>query len=302
MWPILISIGSFQISTAWLVLALGFLLSGFAFWRRGKEEHYSELSLFDGFLLSFIVGLLGARLLFIILHFSQFGWNVLDWFSFSSRPGSLELGFLIFSTFFMYRFALRKKWDAFEMLDFWSLSLTLWLLFSSLADFVSGAGRGKFTQWGMGVIFPGAIERTHPVQLYLAIFYLLLYGYLIWVESRYRIFEWYRLGRKSAQTGFLISTFFIFFSLFSALMLLFRLPEMLVFGWGFDVWVYILGAIIAVQLLLRRSDKPLLPNSFKERFSRGDKTEELLASTPKSTTADLAEKLKQHEESNSNPL
>lgn len=250
------------------MLVVGFLLSGFVFWKRGKEEHYSELQLFDGFLLSFIFGALTARLAFVLTHFSQFGWQIVSWFDFGGRPGTQDLVFLVAATLFLYRFALRKKWDAFEILDFWSLSLTLWLFFSALADFAAGSGRGRFTDWFVGVIFPGSIEKTHPVQLYLAILYLGLYLYLSWAESRYRIFEWYRMGKKSAQTGFLISSFCVFFSLFSAVILLFRLPEFFVFGFSLDFWLYVLGMIIGVQILLRRSDKPLLPTAFKERFSR----------------------------------
>ena len=225
MWPILFSFGFLTVRTSLVVLLLGFLVAGFAFWCRGKEEHYSEIQLFDGLVLSFLAGAVGARLGFIMLHFDQFGLNLFQWLDLVNSPGSLDLMFLVSATYFLYRFALRKKWDAFEVLDFWALSLSLWLMFSSLADFVAGTGRGKFTDLFIGVIFPGSIEKTHPTQLYFALFYLLLSRYLVWAESRYRIFEWYRMGRKSAQTGFLISNFLIFYSLFSLLMLLFRLPE-----------------------------------------------------------------------------
>lgn len=268
MWPTLFSVGIIRLPTAWVFLIVGFLLSGFAFWRRGREEHYSEWQLFDGFLLSFLVGGIGARLGFVLLHWQQFGWNLLEWFNLTGNPGSHDLLFLIIATLFLHRFALRKKWDAFEILDFWSISLTIWLIFNSLADFVSGAGRGKFTDWPIGLIFPGSIDKTHPVQLYLFVLFLGLYFYLVWAESRYRIFEWYRLGKKSAQTGFLISNFWLFFSLISAFTLLVRLPEFVVFGWSLDLWLYLLGAVIGVQVLLNRSDKPLLPNSLKQRFSR----------------------------------
>lgn len=268
MWPTLFSIGFISVPTATVILVLGFLVAGFSFWRRGKEEHYSELQLMDGFILSYLFGVIGARLTFIILHFDQFGWRIFDWLSINAKPGSIGLAFLVFATLFMYRFARIKKWDAYEVLDFWSISLTLWLIFRSLADLMSGAGRGRFTDWFVGVIFPGSIEKTHPAQLYLALCFILLYFFLHWSESRYRIFDWYRMGRKSAQTGFMISTFTIFFSLISALMLLVRLPEFVVVGLSLDGWLYLLGIIIGVQMLLRRSDKPLLPKSFKEKFSR----------------------------------
>lgn len=266
MWSTLFSIGFLHVPTAWVVLAVGLLVSGFAFWSRGKEEHYSEIQLFDGLLLSFAIGAVGARIGFILLHFSHFGWDVFSWLNIVEHPGKLDAVFLIVSTLHMYRFAVRKKWDAFEILDFWSLALTAWLFFTSLASFFAGTGRGKFTDLFIGIVFPGSIEKTHPVQLYFAVFYLLLYAYLAWAESRYRIFEWYRMGKKSAQTGFLISTFLIFLSLFSALMLLFRLPEFVIGGWSMDIGLYLLGVFFGFRLLLQRSDKTLFPRSPKERI------------------------------------
>lgn len=276
MWPTLFSIGILSVSTAVVVRLIGLFFSGFTFWRRGKDEHYSELQLFDGFLLSLLVGVIGARLGFVLLHFSQFGWNVFSWLSVVSQPGTLDLVFLVTSTLFLFRFAVKKKWDSFEILDFWSLSLTVWLIFTTFADFLSGAGRGKFTDWAVGVVFPGSIEKTHPVQLYALALYFLLYAYLAWAESRYRVFEWYRMGRKSAQTGFLISMFVIFFSLISMLLLLFRLPQFMVWGVALDFWLYFAGVILGVQMLLRRSDKPLLPTAFKERMGGAKENEPLV--------------------------
>src|SRR3989339_1285614 len=108
MWPILFSFSSISLPSAWVLLLVGFFVSGFAFWRRGKEEHYSELQLFDGFLLSFLMGAIGARLGFILLHFDQFGWNLFNWLNLTNKPGSQDLFFLLVSTLFLYRFAKRK--------------------------------------------------------------------------------------------------------------------------------------------------------------------------------------------------
>lgn len=268
MWPTLISFGGFHLSSSSVVALLGFFLAGFVFWRRGKEEHYSEIQLFDSFLLSFIVGTVGARIGFIFLHWDRFGIDVLKWFNFLGYPGLQNTVFLLISTAFMQYFATKKKWDTFEVLDFWSLSLTTWLLTTSIGEFLSGTGRGNITESFVGIIFPGSIEKTHPVQLYSIVFFLGLYIYLNWAESRYRTFEWYRLGKKAAQTGFLMSNFWIFWALFSSVMLFFRLPELTIGGMMLDGWVYGIMLFLAVRMLLGRSDKPLLPVSFRERWAR----------------------------------
>ena len=274
MWPILFSIGSFKFMTSSLMLFLGFLITGFVFWRRGKEEHYSETQLFDGFLLSFLVGFLGARASFIFLHWDRFGFNIGQWLNFTGNPGAQGLVFIIVATLFLGSFSKRKKWDTFEILDFWSLSITIWLVINSLSELLSGSATGRLTNGPIGIVFPGSIEKTHPVQIYSLLFFSALYIYLAWAEGKYRTFEWYRLGKKAAQTGFMISSFFIFFSLFSALMLFFRLPEFVFAGKSFDLWIYALIFFFGVRMLLARSDKPLLPVSLREKFFKKKKQEE----------------------------
>lgn len=274
MWPTIFSIGSFKLSTLSVVLLLGFLLTGFAFWRRGKEEHYSELQLFDGFLLSFVIGFLGARASFIIFNWDRFGFDPMQWLNLLGNPGSQKLVLLIVSTLFLSSFAKKKKWDNFEILDFWSLSLTMWMIVTSFGEFLAGTARGYITNSQIGIVFPGSIDKTHPVQLYSLGFFILLHMYLSWAENNYRTFEWYRLGKKAAQTGFLISNFFIFFSLFSLAMLFFRLPEFVIMSRTLDVWIYLLIFFFGVRMLLGRSDKPFLPVAFRERFKKKNKEEQ----------------------------
>lgn len=266
MWPTIFTIGSFELSTLSVILFLGFFVTGFTFWRRGKEEHYSEIQLFDGFLLSFLVGFLGSRVSFIIFHWDRFGLDLFQWLNFIGNPGSHKLVLLVVSTLFLNNFAKKKKWDNYEVLDFWSLSLTMWLMVTSLGEFLAGNARGYLTNSFIGVIFPGAIDKTHPVQLYSLIFFLLLHWYLTWAENNYRTFDWYRLGKKAAQTGFMISNFFIFLALFSSVMLIFRLPEFVMMGKTLDLWFYLVIFFFGIKTLLARSDKPLLPVALQERL------------------------------------
>jgi len=246
---------------------MGFLLAGFVFWRRGKEEHYSEIQLMDGFLLSFLVGVLGARIGFVIFQWERFGLHPFAWLDFFGRPGLQGVFFLVFATSFLKSFAKKKKWDVYEVLDFWSLSLVAWTAMTSFGQFLTGIGAGKFTDSSLGVVLAGSIQKTHPVQLYSVVLLSLLYWYLSWSESRYRTFEWYRLGKKAAQTGFMLSNFWIFYALISAFLLFFRLPEFILFGRAFDGWIYGFMLLVGVRTLLGRSDKPLLPESFKAKFS-----------------------------------
>lgn len=85
MWPNLISLGPIVISSLNVMVVVALLAGLFAFWRKGKEEHYDEMMLFDALLLSFVFGAIAARLVFIGLNFTQFGFNVLSWFDLIDR-------------------------------------------------------------------------------------------------------------------------------------------------------------------------------------------------------------------------
>lgn len=242
---------------------IGFFVSAFVFWRKGKEEHYPEIQLFDGFLLSTLFGLLVSRLGYIATHTAQFGWDFFKWLDVVSQPGTHELIGLIGTSIYLYRFALKHKWDVFEILDFWALSLAIGSIFKYIGYFLDGSLFGLPTNLPWGMVFPGVFEKSHPTQLYAAIFFSLLFVFLSWVEYRYRTFEWYRSGKKSAKTGFLLSSFIISVASFYFFMTVVQTPEFTIGELVLDRWIYLLFLVLGVGMLLRRADRSLLPDRKK---------------------------------------
>lgn len=255
MWPLLFAWGPFQLRTLNIFLLLAFFLTAFVFWRKGREEHYPEDQLFDGFLLSGIAGFIFGRIGFIVTHFDQFGFNVWSWLDLISKPGLLTLAAMIGAGWYLFRFAAHKKWDEFEILDFASLALSSGLILVNIGLFFDGSSFGMPTTLPWGVVFPGVVEKHHPVQLYFAVFYLLLSLYLGWSEVRYRTFEWYRAGKNSAQTGFLLCMFLILSGLFSLGMSLLKPAVVVIAGLSLDPFIYGLFVVVGVILLLQRSNR-----------------------------------------------
>lgn len=258
MFPVLFSLGSFSLYTQSLFSALAFLVAAFIFWRRGKEEHYQEEELFDGFIFSSLVALFFGRAWFIIWHYRDFGWNIIKWLDVVENPGSVLVVSLVFATLYLYRFAARKKWDVFEIIDFWVLALAGGNIVAQIGNFFSGVGFGKATQLPWGVIYPGVFEKHHPVQLYSALFYIILLAYLVWVENHYRTFEWYRANKKTAQTGYLTSFFIISSSLFWMVMLLFKPSALMIGAISLDFFGYLAAFIVGSLLLFFRSGRSLM--------------------------------------------
>ncbi len=259
----LFTIGSFQLKTLNLIQVVAFFIAAFVFWKRGKEEHYSEARLIDAFLLSFLFGLLTGRLAFILFNFGNFGWNLLKWVNVIQKPGSQLIFVLVGAVAHLFIFAQKNKWDAFEILDFAAQALVAGLLWLNIGYFFEGIRFGQSTQLPWGIIFPGVFEKRHPVQLYYVAFHLIFGRYLSWLEYNYRTFEWYRGRKKTAKTGFLFINLLIFYSLFSLLMLLVQTPVLVIGKLQVDIWLYLVFLLVGLWLLLKRANRVLF--SFKDK-------------------------------------
>lgn len=255
MWPIIFSIGQFELRTFSLFAFLAVFFGGYFFWKRGREEHYSEMELFDGFIVSLLFGFFLGRLFYIFLNIDQMGMNLIRWVDIFSYPGTNSVVMYVSAAIYMYRFSLKKNWDVFEVLDFGVGAFTLSQLFVWLGLFLDGTGFGTQTNLPVGMIFPGVFEKHHPLQLYFTIFYFALFVYLSQVEYKYRTFQWYRHGKKTAQTGFLTSVFFILLGLFSFLMSFISLPTFVVSGIRLDFIFSILAFLFGLLLLGLRSGR-----------------------------------------------
>lgn len=255
MWPVVFSLGRFELRTLTIFMLLSLFFAGYFFWRRGREEHYSEENLFDGFVLSVLVGAFFGRLGFIFFHLESFGLNILRWLDIFSYPGINTLIFLSIASLYLYRYAIKNRWDVFEVMDFAVGALCLGLFFSWWGLFLDGTGFGVATNLPIGMVFPGVFDKHHPVQLYYTFFYLILFIYLTRVEYTYRTFLWYRYGKKTAQTGFLSSIFLIATGVYSFFVNFFSQPSLLINGWRFDFILSLALFIFGLILLGIRSGR-----------------------------------------------
>jgi prolipoprotein diacylglyceryltransferase len=262
MLPIFFELPFFKVKSLTVLVVLAIFFSSFVFWRKGKEEHYDTFEVCDAFLLSGVFGLLIGRLAFVAFHWASFGQNLLYIFNITGKPGNEPLIALSAAIWFMYSHAIKNKWDAFEILDFYVTAISFGMILVYAGFFLDGSYGGTFTSMPWGIITSGTFEKTHPAQLYSLLFYLFAYMYLRKVEYIYRTLEWYRSGKKTAQSGFIFSTFLIFAALFHLLTQPMRLPSLLVGGIILDYIIYSLMLVFGLVLLYIRSGRSL--NIFKK--------------------------------------
>jgi phosphatidylglycerol:prolipoprotein diacylglycerol transferase len=257
MFPILFTLGPITFYTSTFFMMVAFLVSSYVFWKKGREEYYAEDELMDAYLVAMFWGLFWSRVGYVVFHFEQFGIQPLRWLDVFNSPGFFPVVGIFAAAATLYRFAQRQKWDEFEILDFGVLALSLLTAILWLGNFFAGAELGTTTQLPWGVVFPNVFDRRHPVQLYGFILYVLLFVYLFWAESRYRMFEWYRAKKDSAQSGFLFAMFCIFTGLIGLVLWIFTSSKVIFFNVPVEPIIRVALVIYGCVTLFRRSGRTI---------------------------------------------
>lgn len=264
MFPVLISIGFIKITSLAFFSFLAILLAMFVFYRRTKEEHYSEFEALDAILLAILVGFLGARLGFIFLNFNSFSLQIFRWLDLLNYGGFNVIIGLFVASFYMYKHTIKMKWDSFAVMDMFVTALAFGLSIYHFGTFLAGVGYGVATDFPFGITFPQLLEPHHPVQIYQSIAYFLVYLYLYKLEYSYRTFEWYRFGKKTAQTGFLTGAFLCLAGLVTFSMAFIKNSLILISPLNLDMLAGIVLLCLGISVFYVRSGRPT-PTFFKEK-------------------------------------
>jgi len=226
MFPTVLQIGPLAISFFGITTAIGFFFGSFLVWKKSKEEHFDQEKIMDMILLVTLIAFLAARTLYVFLHWSALGSNLLSWFDFVYKPGFSWYGAFLGGIMALKIFCQKQKWDFYQMADFSCFGLVLGTIFVSL-------GSGK---------------------LYELIFDLIILRLLYYFDREYRTYSWYKNKRGEAAPGFL---FLVFLSLFSLgkLIVAFLNPYRLYWDWWQSVNLAL--AIISLIILYFRSGKSL---------------------------------------------
>lgn len=254
MHPILWQWWGIRIPTNSIFIVLALWIPAFIFWRRGTEEHYDEIEFFDGMLLSSVVGICISRISFLMLNYASFGTNVLAWLNPIAYPGFLLLPGLVGAGIYLYYYSREKKWDQFELLDFWVVAIIAGVAVLEFGNFFQGTGFGMQVEPYLGVKTATSGEaELLPVPLILGWGLFLSVIYLYWVEYRYRTIEWYRGKHQSAQSGFVLACGMIIFGALYSMASLVRLGQYTVYGVFLDPYVYGIVCLLGIVIMILRS-------------------------------------------------
>lgn len=198
MYPKLFQIGNLPVYSYGTLVVIGFLL---ALWRamrvaarrmetepEGSPRRIRPDDVFDLGLMGLLVGLIGARLTFIVLSENQNWLEALKhWQSGLSLHGGMLFGIL-----FLIAFCRRRKLSILAVGDLGGVSFPLAYAFGRIGCFLNGCCYGGACSLPWGVRFPdelhpGALTPpSHPIQIYAAIINLGLFFLLTQWEKRPR--------------------------------------------------------------------------------------------------------------------
>lgn len=184
MKPILFTLGTFHVFAFGFFLALAFVFSTYIVWKISREDLLEEEYL-DAYLYANIAGLLSARILYILLNFHEFGWNVLKFIIFRNAPGLSLFGALLGGATFLYYYSKKHKLKFAKVTDTFSVAASFSLSLISLGEFIGGAHFGRVSSLPWAIAVPGLSGRRHPVEIYGVLLFFVLFMLLRFLYQKF---------------------------------------------------------------------------------------------------------------------
>jgi phosphatidylglycerol---prolipoprotein diacylglyceryl transferase len=179
--PVLFRIGSLEITSFGVLVALGALAGLWVFRRELARSGLPDAAM-DAAIYGLVGGLVGAKLLYVVEHLEEgtFFGLLLD------RGGMSWFGGFVGGLIAGYATIRAKGWPVLAVLAAATPALAVGQLLGRIGCFLVGDDYGRPTSLPWGVAFPQGLppttERVHPTQIYEAIFLAVF----AWVLIRWR--------------------------------------------------------------------------------------------------------------------
>ncbi len=202
MYPVLWETPYFAIHSYGFMLAVGILVCAFLLYKKSPRWGYNPELILEIVIILGLAGVLGARLLFIVLNWSYYSGNWAE--IFSLQGGGLSFyGAIILGIGGALLWSRWRKLSFLKVTDFLAPYLLLGYAFGRIGCFLNGCCYGKETDvfWAMPAAFIDNAPR-HPVQLYASVGVLLLFFLALYLR-KYSYFDGFQLLAVIMLYGFL---------------------------------------------------------------------------------------------------
>jgi len=239
MCPVMFKIFGVDIYSYFVILFVSYIICLFIAMKRGEKKGIKSDIVFDLSLYLLIFGILGSRLLFVLLNLKNYLINPIHILYF--REGGLTWHGAAFGgalTIIIYCY--KKKIPSLLMFDIMAPSFILGVGLGKIGCFLNGCCLGKVAQypWCFAIQSTNSPLHRHPVQIYELILELIGFLFLIYYDK----FTKFR--------GELFWTYVILYSLIRFSVEFFRESEVLCFGMSLAQVVSIIFIVIAFIIIL----------------------------------------------------
>ena len=186
MHPILFEFGNFKIYSYGVMVALGSLLAIYMASRQGKRAGIAPEKIFDIGLYALLFGIIGARILHVLLDFGYYANQPLE-IIMLNRGGLAFHGGLAVGIIAAWYFIRRNRMPLQKTADIIIPYVALGQAIGRIGCFLNGCCYGKPTYLGIGISLPGHLQRLLPTQLFSSLFLFLTFLALkkIYKKKRY---------------------------------------------------------------------------------------------------------------------
>ncbi|MBF0498928.1 MAG: prolipoprotein diacylglyceryl transferase [Candidatus Riflebacteria bacterium] len=176
MYPIFFSTPWFNVYAYGTMMAIGYTFGTILILREVSREGIDAESIFDMLLLQMVVGVAGARILYLLEYSDPTTGSVPGFFDFE-RGGLTFYGAVISSILFDLVFLKFKRIPFWRVMDVVGpVGIPIGVIFGRIGCFLNGCCYGVACSYPWGVVFPRVSEHPlHPVQLYEVFAGLLLF-------------------------------------------------------------------------------------------------------------------------------
>ena len=201
MYPELINIGNFSISSFGVMVALSFLVAYWLCLKEFRRKNLSEDLLGNLFLAAMIGGIAGAKLLYLFenVPIKEILQNPVQ--HIFARGGLTFYGCLFGALLFTWLVAKRGKLDFWVLGDSVSPAVAIGYSIGRIGCFLVGDDYGIRSDLPWAVAFPNGlpptIDTVHPTQIYETLIMLIVFLYL------------WRIRKNINKTGYIFSLYLI---------------------------------------------------------------------------------------------
>jgi phosphatidylglycerol:prolipoprotein diacylglycerol transferase len=256
MYPQLFRYESIVISSYGVLLLVAFWGSLYTFLKMGKSRKLNTSQLFNLSIYVIIAGVIGARLLYVVMHLDEFAGNQHGAVLPVQLAGTIGIGGLIFLGGMLAAvvvgiwYARHCRLPLWKTADCAAPAIALGIIFGRIGCLLNGCCFGTVCQQPWGISFPVnsyastiiGTQSLHPTQLYDA------------GLAAVNLFVLILLNRKKNPEGVLAATFLLIYGISRIVVDEYRYYEsgMMVFGWTVNQWISFVLVVCGVIILWKQ--------------------------------------------------